>query len=101
MLFYVNLAALAIFLYVTVSSPKSVPRWKWDKQIGDLAYPIFLTHWIISYLVGQYFLDGQRRGMILLAASIVPIIVVSYALAKMADKMIEPLRNQVRSGIKP
>ncbi len=84
-----------------VNSPKSVPKLKWDKQIGDLAYPIFLTHWVISYLVGQYFLDGQRRGMILLAASIVPIIVVSYALAKMADKMIEPLRNQVRSEIKP
>ena len=101
LLFYVNLAALSIFLYMMVNSPKSVPKLKWDKQIGDLAYPIFLTHWVISYMVGQYFLDGQRRGMILLAASIVPIIVVSYALAKMADKMIEPLRNQVRSEIKP
>ena len=73
---------------------------KWDKQLGDLAYPIFLTHWIIAYVIGHYFLDGQRRGIILLAASLIPIIMVSCALAKIADRMIEPLRTKVRSGIK-
>lgn len=98
--FYTNLGFFAIFLYAAVSYPGRILRIKWDKKLGDLAYPVFLTHWIIGYVISLYFLDGQRRGVTLFIASLIPIIVISYALSRIADRLIEPLRSRVRSGAK-
>ncbi|WP_343734021.1 acyltransferase [Acidovorax sp.] len=98
--FYVNLLSLTAFLYLNLPSSESTPTRWWDKKLGDLAYPIFLTHWIVGYAVSQLLLDGQRRGIILFATSVIPIIAISYALSKIADSMIEPLRAQVRNKVK-
>lgn len=98
--FYANLVFFAIFLYATITFPGKIWTVKWDKKLGDLAYPVFLTHWIVSYVVSQYFLNGQRRGMVLFAASLIPILVVSYILSRIADRLIEPLRSKVRISAK-
>lgn len=99
--FFANLGLFATFLYAALNSPSKSLKIKWDKELGDLAYPVFLTHWIVGYVMSQYFLNGQRRGMTLFIASLIPIILVSYVLSKIADRLIEPLRSKVRSGAKP
>lgn len=98
--FYTNLGLFAIFLYTTATPPGENLKIKWDKELGDLAYPVFLTHWIVGYMMSQYFLSGPRRGMTLFIASLIPIILVSYALSKIANRLIEPLRSKVRSSAK-
>ncbi|MBD9392868.1 acyltransferase [Acidovorax sp. ACV01] len=98
---YINLCSLAIFLCTNIRPPSSdAPISLWDKRLGDLAYPVFLTHWVVGFVVGQVFLDGQHRGLLLFTVSLLPIIAISYALSEIADRMIEPLRNKVRSGLK-
>lgn len=94
--FYANLIFLAVFLYAHILLHGTSAGSRWDKRFGDLAYPIFLTHWVIAFVMGQLLLGGQQRGLALLALSLPPILVVSYALAKLADHLIEPLRDKVR-----
>lgn len=98
--FYINLISLAIFIYTNTPSSSDTPSSQWDKRLGDLAYPVFLTHWVVGFVIGQVFLDGQQRGLVLFSVSLLPIIAVSYTLSEIADRMIEPLRTKVRSGIK-
>lgn len=96
--FYANLACLAAFLFCHLGLAKDSAGAWWDKQLGDLAYPVFLTHWIVGFAVGQLVLGGQHRGMVLFALSLVPIIGISYALSRWVDRMVEPLRNKVRAA---
>ena len=67
------------------------------KFLGDLSYPIFLTHFIVAFCVNTLILKGDPRGIDLLLASAIPILVVSCALSIVANKWIEPLRNRVRA----
>ncbi|MEW6682910.1 MAG: acyltransferase [Nitrospirota bacterium] len=97
--YYWNLVSLlALISCLTTSSLKSLsPRW--GKIFGDLAYPAFLTHWIIGFAVSLFVLGGQRRGLALLALSVFPILAVSFALAWSADRWLEPLRDKVRRKV--
>ncbi|MBO9596137.1 MAG: acyltransferase, partial [Niabella sp.] len=72
--FYTNLGLFAVFLFATATLPGKNLKFKWDKELGDLAYPVFLTHWIVGYVMSKYFLEGQQRGMALFIASLIPII---------------------------
>lgn len=98
--FYINLLSFTVFFYFNLPSRSATSTLRWDKRLGDLAYPILLTHWIVGYLMGQLLLDGQRRGIALFAISVIPIIAISYALSKAVDSMVEPLRVHVRNGAK-
>lgn len=98
--FYINLISLGIFIYTNISPSSDAPSSRWDKRLGDLAYPVFLTHWITGFVIGQVFLNGQQRGLVLFAVALLPIIAVSYLLSEITDRVIEPLRSKVRSGIK-
>lgn len=98
--FYANLVFFTVFLYSIITSRGKIWEIKWDKKLGDLAYPVFLTHWIVSYVVSQYFLSGQQRGMALFAAALIPILAVSLILSRITDHLIEPLRGKVRNRAK-
>lgn len=94
--FYINLVALSILVYCITHNSFATAMSKTGKAVGDLAYPIFLTHWIIAFVCGTVFLDGNKRGLPLLVVSIIPITFISFILAWMANKWIEPIRYNVR-----
>ncbi len=64
------------------------------RKIGDLAYPMFLCHWIVGFVIGT--LGSSERGFGLLALSAIPILTVSWLLAMSADGWLEPLRATIR-----
>ena len=98
--FYINLISLVVFVGTVKNASIKLLSMKLNKVLGDLAYPIFLTHWIVGYVVSQWILEGERRGLTLFAVSLFPILVVSYALSECATRLIEPLRSKVRNGVK-
>lgn len=95
--FYVNLVSLYVFVSCIATAPFRSVFSKSGKILGDLAYPVFLTHWIVGYAVSVLVLDGQRRGLPLLAVSALPILGISFSLSWMAERWFEPLRTKVRS----
>ena len=97
--FYINLGCLLAFISCVANSSLRTLFRKSGKVLGDMAYPIFLVHWIVGFTVSFLVLDGQRRGLPLLAVSVPPILVFSYLLAWLANRWFEPLRNKVRSNI--
>jgi peptidoglycan/LPS O-acetylase OafA/YrhL len=67
-----------------------------DKWLGDLAYPLFLTHWIVAFCVSSLLLHGRMRGGVLFLTSIVFALAISWLLARLSDRAIEPIRDRVR-----
>lgn len=99
--FYMNLIALVVIIGGIVILPvrgKSARIAKIEKLIGDLAYPVFLCHWLVGFEIGLFVLDGQKRGLALFALSVIPILVVSLALISIESRWIVPLRNRIRQG---
>lgn len=98
--FYINLACMAIFIYSVANSDLQKTFKKSGKLLGDLAYPLFLLHWVVGFIMSYLVLDGQRRGLSLVAVSIIPILALSYCLAWAANKWLEPARNVIRRQAK-
>lgn len=94
--FYGNLA-VTVALAATMAHRDYRARAKsWAKLLGDLAYPVFLSHWQIGFLVSALILDGQRRGFSLLLVSLPLVYLFSVGLVFMTDRLIEPMRDRLR-----
>ena len=99
--FYANLVALVVIIGGVVVLPvrrKPVRIAAFEKLLGDLAYPVFLCHWLVGFEISLFVLDGQRRGLLLFAISVIPILVISLALIGIESRWIVPLRNRIRQG---
>ena len=71
---------------------------KIDRKLGDLAYPVFLVHWLAGLVVVLAFEPMiTRPSPLLLIAALPLIIIVSALLAWAGEKMIEPIRHSIRS----
>ena len=69
-----------------------------SKMLGDLAYPIFLLHWQVGFLVSQFVFDGKARGFDILAVSIPFILILAFGVNWLAARFIEPIRGKIRPG---
>ena len=98
--FYVNLISLLAFVSCLTTPAFSALFKRSGKALGDIAYPIFLTHWIVGFTMSLLVLHGTRRGLPLLAVSVLPILVISFLLSWLAHRWIEPLRHKVRPKVK-
>lgn len=71
-----------------------------DQWLGDLSYPIYLTHYQVSLVVlviGQNLgWQWSRPDILLLLLSIPLIIVVAWLLALVVERPVERLRQRVR-----
>lgn len=98
--FYTNLFSSAALVYLIANSNLQKTFKVSGKLLGDLAYPMFLLHWVVGFIMGYLVLDGQRRGLNLVAVSFLPILIISYCLSWLANRWLEPLRNIVRGQAK-
>ena len=95
--FYVNLICL-FFMVASASVPSMVGSFRTSgKILGDLSYPIFLTHFTVAFVVSLLFLDAKRRGLDVFVASVLPILAISFVLSRAGTKWLEPLRSRIRS----
>ena len=93
-LYYTNLLLLVGFVACMIHPSSLLLFRKTGKITGDLAYPIFLTHWLVGFIV--HLSTRAPLGPRLLACSVVPILLISYVLVRMTDIWVEPIRNKIR-----
>ena len=98
--FYVNLVCLLAFVSCLTTPAFSVLFKRSGKALGDLAYPIFLTHWIVGFIMNMLLLNNAGKGLPLLAVSVLPILVISFLVSWLANRWIEPLRYKVRPKVR-
>jgi peptidoglycan/LPS O-acetylase OafA/YrhL len=94
--FYLNLTLFVVMISAcSHASLRTIPRGL-PKLLGDIAYPIFLMHWQVMFLMSVLFLDSQKRGIAVLLISLPIIIILAIAAQKLADMLIEPMRDKIR-----
>lgn len=96
--FYGNIVSLFLLVGGLVISQKEFALTKTEKILGDMAYPIFLTHWIVGFGISS--LINQRRGILLFVLSLLPLLALSFILSELANRCFEPLRSKIRSHAK-
>jgi peptidoglycan/LPS O-acetylase OafA/YrhL len=92
--FYINigLQGLAVAALASMTAKSSA---RLDKLLGDLSYPVFLSHWLVAYLLYMTLFGDERRGISLMFATLVGATVAAFALCSV-QSLIEPLRSRVR-----
>jgi peptidoglycan/LPS O-acetylase OafA/YrhL len=100
--FYLNLASLAV-LVLCLAHPDLERRFKGaGKFLGSLSYPIFLTHWLVGFLVARTVFPHLRYGNFgigLAIASLPAILATSYLLHRYMEQRVEPLREKLKARI--
>lgn len=71
---------------------------KVDKFLGDLAYPIFLGHFIYAFLIWKV-LPIEYRGWAIFSVAYPVTILISVVIARYVDRPINKLRAGVRNSI--
>ena len=91
--FYLNMA-LAFLLVAALPTRTS----KWDRILGDFAYPVFLVHWLCGLVMSRVLALPVRGGELLLAS--LPLVFLSaLALVQLQASVVERWRDGIRSGI--
>ena len=66
-----------------------------DKFLGDLAYPLFLVHWIVGFFLSLGRGEAHVREGLFLPALLISL-VVAVAMVFLIDRPIEKIRRRVR-----
>jgi uncharacterized membrane protein required for colicin V production len=59
---------------------------------------MFLVQWTVAFLVACVVMPGHWRGFALLAVATPAIIAAAAALARLHNRLVEPLRVRLRAG---
>ncbi|MGJ8559977.1 MAG: acyltransferase family protein [Litorimonas sp.] len=95
--FYVNMILLGVMVWA-FSYPSYSGRAKGlAKLLGDLSYPVFLIHWQVGFVMFTILGFQDTRGWLLLAASVVPILFLSWVSLITTAPLINPMRDRIRS----
>lgn len=91
--FYANLIIVSILITLLMSRRSNAI----DKWLGDLAYPIFLTHYVVHFVIMLTLFGRPVSGFLYFCISLPFTLLVSIALAKLANQIVEPLRSSIRN----
>ncbi|MBZ9985656.1 acyltransferase [Mesorhizobium sp. BH1-1-5] len=69
-----------------------------DKALGELAYPVFLTHYLVAIVAHKLLLNGLPRGLILFSVSLFLMLVLSQILVTFQTRFIDPIRDRIRNS---
>lgn len=69
-----------------------------DGYLGELAYPVFLCHWLTGFAVALAFFETDARGIGFALSTIIASLMVAVLIAALNERWIEPLRRKVRRG---
>jgi peptidoglycan/LPS O-acetylase OafA/YrhL len=94
--YYLNGVAFAVVVAGFARRPFSGAVARYDRVLGEIAYPVFLSQWLVGFLVALAFFPGTWRGWMLTLAATPFIIATGFALALVNRKLVEPLRVRLR-----
>ena len=96
--YYIGTLAFA-FVVAGLADARPAALWaRFDRALGELAYPVFLVQWLCGFLVALAFFPGMRRGWALTLVATPVILGASIGLAKLNDIAIEPPRRRLREN---
>lgn len=91
---------LPIFLFVSlVVTAIQWPESRQDRWLGDLAYPVFLLHFLCAGIVRLVLPTLQPLGEVFLVISFVLSLALSVALVRLQSSTIEPMRSRMRRWV--
>jgi peptidoglycan/LPS O-acetylase OafA/YrhL len=96
--FYLNLCLCTALVAVLAHHQTNSRRLRtFDKILGDLAYPLFLVHWVVGFLIslatGR---DLHARGLSLFFPTLLVSLVISAGILLLIDGPIQKIRRKVR-----
>lgn len=86
--FYVCVAVCTPFLFALTSD------WKIDNLLGQLSYPIYLSHIPVIYFVNWVNVGGIDKGLVATAVTLA----LSVALYTFVDRPVERIRERIKAG---
>jgi peptidoglycan/LPS O-acetylase OafA/YrhL len=87
--------ALFMVLFVTALNWRNTTWYPWDKWLGDLAYPVFITHYLAAGMIYIVKPDVPFRLWFFIAAYALCIL-ISGAFIFLAERTLDPLRTRIR-----
>jgi peptidoglycan/LPS O-acetylase OafA/YrhL len=91
---------LPIFLFVSlVVTATQSSELQHDRRLGDLAYPMFLLHFLCAGIVRLVLPGLQPLGEVFLAISFLLTLSLSVALVRLQSVTIEPARSRMRRWV--
>jgi len=94
--YYLNDLVFAVVAAGLAQRPFSGAVARFDRTAGEIAYPIFLSQWLVGFLVALAFFPGTWRGWTLTLVATPFIVVTGFVLALVNRRLIEPLRLRLR-----
>ncbi|HEY2682937.1 MAG TPA: acyltransferase [Steroidobacteraceae bacterium] len=101
----VTLACIVVSSYLLVLQQNRAFG-SWDRLLGDLSYPTYITHWLCIQLIFRWLgntLDfpPKSKFFVLLAINVVGSTLVAYASMRIVGDPIEAFRRRIRDGRRP
>ena len=69
---------------------------RFDRALGDIAYPVFLVQWLVGFLVAVTLFPGTHRGWMLTLVATPFIVAAGFILALANRRYVEPVRLRLR-----
>ncbi|WP_259755086.1 acyltransferase family protein [Pseudomonas sp. GCEP-101] len=93
--YYANIALAFITVLLVNKSRMSGVTARIDKYLGDLAYPVFLGHFIYAFLVWKLF-NTELRGWEIFSYAYFATIAASIFIVEFIDNPITQVRSRIR-----
>jgi len=94
--FYLSCALMACVVALLVNpGPVAKTLRSVDVRMGDLAYPVYLIHMQVGFVMASVF-GLPQHGMPLFWAALVPVLLVAGIMLRLVDDPIERLRDRVK-----
>ncbi len=96
--YYFNSLVFTVVVAGLAQHPAGTSVARVDRALGEIAYPIFLCHWLVGFLVAVMFFPSSWRGWMLTLAATPFIIAAGFGLAWLNRELVEPWRARLRDG---
>ncbi|MFL5059920.1 MAG: acyltransferase family protein [Xanthobacteraceae bacterium] len=94
--YYLNVAFLAVLVAGLARVRLGTRIHAFDKALGDMAYPLFLAHWLVGFLVSLAFFPQTSRGLMLTLVATPAGFIAAFGLAEINRRFTDPVRDYVR-----
>jgi peptidoglycan/LPS O-acetylase OafA/YrhL len=91
--YYVSTGLGAIVVAGLVQNKVSHGMKAVDRYLGELAYPVFLCHWLAGLIIAVIVLPGFSRGWWFTLAALPLIAIIAVGIAWLNQQIIEPFRR--------
>jgi len=98
--FYLNILFMSILIcqLSTVEGNRNMTLSKIDSFLGDLSYPIYLSHWLVAVFVSSIF--GLNKSIDLFLVTIPFLLIFSFIIKYLIDDPIEVKRRSVSQSLR-